>query len=120
MGGSSKKRVEGKRRRGTGESAQLRLLERITVLVGRTEDTHEALEGVVKLVASHMDAEVCSLYSHDEESGNLTLAATQGLPARSIGRVSMSRGEGLVGLVVESSEPLRSRSVCPQQGRRSP
>ena len=107
MGGSSKKRVEGKRRRGTGESAQLRLLESITVLVGRTEDTHEALEGVVKLVASHMDAEVCSLYSHDEESGNLTLAATQGLPARSIGRVSMSRGEGLVGLVVESSEPLR-------------
>jgi len=107
VGGSSKKSGEGKRRQGAGESAQLRLLERITVLVGRTEDTHEALEGVVKLVASHMDAEVCSLYSHDEESGNLTLAATQGLPARSIGRVSMSRGEGLVGLVVEASEPLR-------------
>ena len=58
----------------------------------------------MRLVASALDCEVCSLYSYDPESHKLTLAATVGLPARSIGRVSMDRSEGLVGLVVETSD----------------
>jgi phosphotransferase system enzyme I (PtsP) len=53
------------------------------------------------MVAGAFDCEVCSLYSYDPETGLLSLAATHGLPARSIGRVTMSRSEGLVGLVVE-------------------
>lgn len=71
------------------------------MLLGRTEDHQEALEGVVRLVAVAMDCEVCSLYSFDPESDTLSLAATAGLPARSIGRITMGRDEGLVGLVVE-------------------
>jgi phosphotransferase system enzyme I (PtsP) len=60
----------------------------------------------VRLVASAFDAEVCSLYSYDHETGLLSLAATHGLPARSIGRVTMSKSEGLVGLVVEQQAPV--------------
>jgi phosphotransferase system enzyme I (PtsP) len=87
-------------------SRQLKLLEDITVLVGRTEDYQEALEGVVRLVAVAMDCEVCSLYSYDPESETVSLAATEGLPARSIGRIAMNRNEGLVGLVVEQGGPV--------------
>lgn len=58
------------------------------------------------MVAAAFDCEVCSLYSYDPETGLLSLAATQGLPARSIGRVTMSKTEGLVGLVVEQQQPI--------------
>jgi phosphotransferase system enzyme I (PtsP) len=85
-------------------SSHLKLLEDLTVFLTRTEDYQEALEGVVRLVAGALDCEVCSLYSYDPESHKLSLAATVGLPARSIGRVSMDRSEGLVGLVVEGGD----------------
>jgi phosphotransferase system, enzyme I, PtsP len=82
------------------------LLEDLTVLLARSSEPGEALEGLVRLVAAAFDCEVCSLYSYDEDSGLLSLAATHGLPARSIGRVTMSRREGLVGLVVEQQAPV--------------
>ena len=53
-----------------------------------------------------MDCEVCSLYSFDPESETLSLAATAGLPMRAIGRVSMARNEGLVGLVAEKGSAV--------------
>lgn len=75
-------------------------------LVGRTGDYQEALEGTVRLLAGRLDCEVCSLYSYDPASETLTLAATEGLPTRSIGRVTMGKGEGLVGLVVEEGREV--------------
>lgn len=78
------------------------MLEDLTVFLARTKDYQEALEGVVRLVATALDCEVCSLYSFDPETDKLSLAATVGLPTRSIGRVSMDKTEGLVGLVVET------------------
>jgi len=92
--------------RGDASANQLKLLEDVTVLVARTQDYQEALEGVVRLVALATDCEVCSLYSYDLESGVLTLAATTGLPARAIGRISMHKSEGLVGLVIEQGSPV--------------
>jgi phosphotransferase system enzyme I (PtsP) len=53
-----------------------------------------------------MDCEVCSLYNLDPEANVLSLAATAGLPARSIGRITMNCSEGLVGLVVEERAPV--------------
>jgi phosphotransferase system enzyme I (PtsP) len=82
------------------------LLEDLTVLLGPGSSSGEALEGLVRMVAAAFDCEVCSLYSYDPETGLLSLAATQGLPARSIGRVTMSKTEGLVGLVVEQQQPI--------------
>lgn len=91
----------------SGESqGPLRLLEALTDLIGRAEDSQECLEGVVRMLAAETDCEVCSLYVYDPDSGNLSLAATRGLPARSIGRVTMSKEEGLVGLVVSDQKAL--------------
>ena len=53
-----------------------------------------------------MDCEVCSLYSYDAETETLRLAATTGLPMRSIGRISLDLNEGLVGMVVENDGPV--------------
>ncbi|MFN2424926.1 MAG: phosphoenolpyruvate--protein phosphotransferase [Candidatus Binatia bacterium] len=82
------------------------MLEELTTLLGRSAEPGEALEGLVRMVAAAFDCEVCSLYSYDDETGLLSLAATHGLPARSIGRVTMSKTEGLVGLVVEKQEAV--------------
>ena len=46
------------------------------------------------------------MYSYDSSSETLTLAATEGLPTRSSGRVILGKGEGLVGLVVEEGAPV--------------
>ena len=66
----------------------------------------EALDGLVRQVAAAFDCEVCSLYTYDPGAELLSLAATHGLPARTIGRVTMSKTEGLVGLVVEEQGPV--------------
>ncbi len=76
------------------------------MLLARSAEPGEALEGLVRMVAAAFDCEVCSLYSYDDQTGLLSLAATHGLPARSIGRVTMSKSEGLVGLVVERQAPV--------------
>ncbi|RMF25712.1 MAG: phosphoenolpyruvate--protein phosphotransferase [Deltaproteobacteria bacterium] len=98
----------------SGRSRQLELLEEITNLVGRTEDYQEALEGVVRLLAAASDCDVCSLYSYDAETDSLTLAATTGFPTRAIGRVTMQRGEGLVGQVAARGEPLAVEDALAQ------
>jgi len=84
----------------------LALLEEIAILTGRAHDPQEALEVVVKRIASAMDYDVCSLYSYDPETESLSLAATHGLPSRCIGRVTMQKGEGLVGSVIEEAAPV--------------
>lgn len=93
-------------RKGPATVETLELLEAVSELVGRTGDYQEALEGTVRLLAHRLDCEVCSLYSYDPSSETLTLAATEGLPTRSIGRVILGKGEGLVGLVVEEGAPV--------------
>ncbi len=101
-----KPRGEAKSESGSRSRRHLKLLEDISNLIGRTPDAQESLEGVVRLLAAAMDCEVCSLYSYDPDSETLSLAATHGLQARSIGRIVMSKSEGLAGLSAEKQEPV--------------
>ena len=64
------------------------------------------LDRVVGAIASGMEAEVCSLYLFDPQRERLVLRATVGLERDSVGKVSMRKDEGLVGLVLEKDEPL--------------
>ncbi|RMF19414.1 MAG: phosphoenolpyruvate-protein phosphotransferase PtsP [Gammaproteobacteria bacterium] len=61
----------------------------------------ELLELIVGRVRDALEAEVCSIYLYSEEQKELVLAATCGLRERSIGRVRLPLGEGLVGHVAE-------------------
>ena len=56
---------------------------------------------MVGLVATRLDADVCSLYLCGSDLSRLALRATVGLHQDSVGRVELSLDEGLVGLAAE-------------------
>ncbi len=63
------------------------------------------LDRIVVLIASNMVAEVCTLYVARAD-GQLELFATEGLNRESVHMTTMRPGEGLVGLIAGSAEPL--------------
>jgi len=63
------------------------------------------LDRIVVLIASNMVAEVCSLYVARAD-GPLELFATEGLKREAVHLTTMRAGEGLVGLIADSAEPL--------------
>ncbi len=63
------------------------------------------LDKLVMLIAANMVAEVCSIYLR--RAGNaLELFATEGLNPSAVHNTRMKAGEGLVGLVADSAEPI--------------
>ena len=88
------------------DASHLVTLEEISRFVDEAEDLQGCLNSIAGIVAKRMQTEVCSVYLLDAESGKLTLSATRGLDQASVGRVSMTVGEGLAGLVVETREPV--------------
>jgi phosphotransferase system enzyme I (PtsP) len=65
----------------------------------------ERLDRIVVLIASNMVAEVCSVYVLRAD-GTLELYATEGLKREAVHQTTMGAGEGLVGLIAETAEPL--------------
>jgi phosphotransferase system enzyme I (PtsP) len=84
----------------------LRLLEDIGTLISRSHDLQQTLEDITQTIAKRMGADVSSLYLFDPKDKRLTLWATTGLDQAAVGKVSMSIGEGLTGLVIEKMEPV--------------
>ncbi len=71
-----------------------------------SRDLDGFLTRLVKLVARHLDADVCSIYLLEAESQQLVLRATTGLNAEAIGKVRMQVGEGLVGTALKELRPI--------------
>ncbi|HOW57277.1 MAG TPA: phosphoenolpyruvate--protein phosphotransferase [Smithellaceae bacterium] len=67
-------------------------------------DTEALLQNVVKMVARHMQADVCSIYFFDEKNQELVLRANVGLKKNSIGKIKMKLGEGIAGSCLERLE----------------
>lgn len=65
----------------------------------------ERLDKIVILIAANMVAEVCSVYVMRGD-GVLELFATEGLKREAVHRTIMRAGEGLVGLIASTAEPL--------------
>jgi phosphotransferase system enzyme I (PtsP) len=63
------------------------------------------LTELVRLVASELVSEVCSIYVV-RPGGVLELAATEGLKAEAVGRTRLRIGEGIVGLVAATGQAL--------------
>jgi len=82
------------------------LLRRIIEEVNSARDTQQALEIIVRRVKDAMSVDVCSIYLTDHATQRLILMATDGLNPDSVGKVSLSFGEGLTGLVREREEPI--------------
>jgi phosphotransferase system, enzyme I, PtsP len=83
------------------------LIEEISSIGGEDhDDLRSALDRIVAAIAEGMQAEVCSLYLFDPQGERLVLRSTFGLDRDSVGKVSLRPSEGLVGMVIESGEPV--------------
>ncbi|MEO0962593.1 MAG: phosphoenolpyruvate--protein phosphotransferase [Pseudomonadota bacterium] len=65
----------------------------------------DRLQTVVRLIASNMVAEVCSIYLLQPDN-RLELFATEGLRAEAVHNTFLALGEGLVGTVAQTARPL--------------
>ncbi|MBV1704730.1 MAG: GAF domain-containing protein, partial [Hyphomicrobiales bacterium] len=81
------------------------LLRRLREVVREQIDPQSRLDKIVVLVASNMVAEVCSVYVQRAD-GALELFATEGLNRAAVHLTTMRAGEGLVGLIASTAEPL--------------
>lgn len=84
-------------------------------LMSESKDIDNFLQQAVQLVATHLNADVGSIYLLEANTGTLVLKATVGLHPDSVERVRMEIGEGLVGWTLEQMKP-----VCEGDASRDP
>src|ERR671915_2171262 len=81
------------------------LLRRLREVMAEPVSAQERLDHIVVLIAANMVAEVCSVYVMRGD-GALELYATEGLNREAVHLTTMRAGEGLVGLIASTAEPL--------------
>jgi phosphotransferase system, enzyme I, PtsP len=81
------------------------LLRRLREAMAEPISAQERLDKIVVHIALNMVAEVCSIYVLRAD-GRLELFATEGLNREAVHLTTMRAGEGLVGLIAETAEPL--------------
>jgi phosphotransferase system enzyme I (PtsP) len=81
------------------------LLRRLREIMAEQVSAQMRLDRLVSVIAANMVAEVCSIYLR--RAGNaFELFATEGLNREAVHRTRLREGEGLVGLVAETAEPV--------------
>jgi len=89
------------------QSGDLRdLLKELRAIMRADDGVQKHLQAIVALISGHFGSEVCSLYKTDNSDGSFVLKATKGLRMEAVGRTKLRPGEGLVGAVAESRQPL--------------
>jgi phosphotransferase system, enzyme I, PtsP len=81
------------------------LLRRLREVMVEPISPQARLDKIVIHIAANMVAEVCSVYVLRAD-GRLELFATEGLNREAVHLTTMRSGEGLVGLIAETAEPL--------------
>lgn len=81
------------------------LLRQIREVMASDAPVQARLDQVVKSIARLMVTEVCSVYLR-RDTGEMELFATQGLSPEAVHKTRLKLGEGLVGEVVRSAEPV--------------
>ncbi len=82
------------------------VLEDVSAITERSEDLGDTLQRIVEVIARRTSTDVCSIYLLEPRVQRLTLEATTGLERSAVGKVAMSVGEGLTGMVIEKLEPV--------------
>lgn len=81
------------------------MLRRLRAVMAEPVNAQSRLDRIVVLIASNMVAEVCSVYIQRAD-GELELYGTEGLNPEAVHNLTMKPGEGLVGLIVSTAEPV--------------
>ncbi|MEM7267803.1 MAG: phosphoenolpyruvate--protein phosphotransferase [Pseudomonadota bacterium] len=90
-----------------GPQMMLRRLRQVMVEPG---DGQQRLDKIVKVIATYMAAEVCSIYLRRDERV-LELCATEGLRPEAVHTTRLRVGQGLVGLIAERAEPFATANA---------
>jgi phosphotransferase system enzyme I (PtsP) len=104
--------LEGLQRLASRQTAILKTLIDISRIITTSHDLKETLEHTVELVAENLRVDVCSIYTHTGDTGQLELRATHGLSPEAVGHVSMPTSEGLTGYVFEQKRHVNVRDVA--------
>jgi len=78
----------------------------ITALLANNNDISMMIQQMTEMLAEQFSANVCSIYLLNDETEELILNATYGLKKSAIGNVKLKLGEGLVGLVMQTGDPI--------------
>jgi signal transduction protein with GAF and PtsI domain len=81
-------------------------IEEIGQVISQKGQPAETLSNIVELISRRFGTDVCSVYLLEPDRVTLVLAATIGLRPESVGKIRMSLGEGLAGLVAEELRPI--------------
>jgi phosphotransferase system enzyme I (PtsP) len=81
------------------------LLRRLREVMAEPVNAQARLDRIVVHIAANMVAEVCSVYVLRADL-RLELFATEGLKREAVHQTTMRSGEGLVGLIAKTAEPL--------------
>ena len=99
------------------DSDSRKLLRRLQAVMAEAAEGQERLDTIVRLVASSMMTDVCSIYLHRDEQ-TLELCATCGLKPEAVHVTRLRVGEGLVGRVARSRGPLNTADAPSTKGFR--
>jgi len=81
------------------------LLRKLREIMAEQTSAQSRLDKLVTVIATNMVAEVCSIYLRRAGKA-LELFATEGLNKAAVHKTQLKEGEGLVGLVAETAEPV--------------
>jgi len=84
----------------------LNLLRRVVEAVTGARDLKLAMSRLVDMVRSGMDVEACTVFLWDQNVDCYVLMATDGLRADAVGKVTLTKNEGVIALVGKREEPL--------------
>jgi phosphotransferase system enzyme I (PtsP) len=93
------------------------LLTRLRATLAEPGDGQERLNRIVRMVAEGLVGDVCSIYLRRDEQW-LELMATEGLNPSSVHLSRLRFGQGLVGQIADTAEPINTRDASHTRGFR--
>ncbi|MCG6901091.1 MAG: phosphoenolpyruvate--protein phosphotransferase [Rhodobacter sp.] len=99
------------------ESESRKLLGRLRDTLAEEGPAQARLDRITHLIADSMRTEVCSIYLF-RDSDTLELCATEGLNPEAVHKTRMRIGEGLVGRVAKTAQPVNTEDAPSTKGFR--
>ena len=93
------------------------LLKRLKETLSKLGEAQARLDEIVKIIAVSMKSEVCSIYLLNRNN-NLELYATEGLQSKAVHYSELNVGQGLVGKIAATAEPIKTSQVSETKGFR--
>ena len=93
------------------------LLKRLKKTLSELGEAQARLNKIVKIIADSMNSEVCSIYLINRYN-ILELYATEGLRSKAVHYSQLNVGQGLVGKIAATAEPIKTSQVSKTKGFR--